>query len=71
MRGSPASLEARFRVMDRVVVVGACGSGKTTFGRSLAARLGAPFVELALAGVERVRLRSRGEARRFLDLGGR
>jgi adenylate kinase family enzyme len=32
--------------MDRVVVVGACGSGKTTFARALAARIDAPFVEL-------------------------
>jgi adenylate kinase family enzyme len=32
--------------MERVVVVGACGSGKTTVGRALAARIGAPFVEL-------------------------
>lgn len=32
--------------MERVVVVGACGSGKTTFGRSLAVRLGVEFVEL-------------------------
>lgn len=32
--------------MRRVVVVGAAGSGKTTFATALAARLGAPHVEL-------------------------
>ena len=32
--------------MRRVVVVGSSGSGKSTLARSLAARLGAPFVEL-------------------------
>lgn len=32
--------------MQRIVVVGACGSGKTTFAAALAARLGVPRVEL-------------------------
>lgn len=32
--------------MQRVVIVGTSGAGKTTFGRRLAAKLGAAFVEL-------------------------
>jgi adenylate kinase family enzyme len=32
--------------MQRVVVVGSSGSGKTTFARGLAARLGVPYLEM-------------------------
>ncbi|NSW53107.1 MAG: hypothetical protein HPY85_11435 [Anaerolineae bacterium] len=32
--------------MQRIVVIGTTGSGKSTFGRRLAATLGVPFVEL-------------------------
>lgn len=31
--------------MSRVIVMGVSGCGKTTFGETLAARLGAPFIE--------------------------
>ncbi len=33
-------------VVQRINVVGTSGSGKTTFGRALAGRLGVPYIEL-------------------------
>lgn len=42
---APAALPARLRLVRPVVLIGLMGAGKTSVGRRMAARLGAPFVD--------------------------